>query len=148
MSPETIAWLLSWAVFYTGYPMPDELPVIEWVPHSFFVQRICNNVDSIEFPCAVRAMYDDNIDGIIFLDEWFKDKTNGFTKSIIVHEIVHYLQDISGDWKEIENWPHEKRCQERKFRQVEAYMAQDKYMLDVWGKRRLLRRRYDFCGNY
>ena len=148
VSPETIAYLLSWAVFYTGYPMPAQLPIIEFVPHSYFVRRICYNLDTPESPCIIQGMYDDNIDGVIFLDEVFKDKINGFTKSIIVHEMVHYLQDMTGDWKEIKKWQHDIRCQERRYRQREAYMAQDKYMLDVYGKKRSLPRRYSPCGNY
>ncbi len=147
MSPETIAWLLSWAVFYTGYPMPDELPVIEFVPHSFFVERICDGVDLPEFPCGVRAMYDDNIDAFIFVDEVYEDNITGFVKSIIVHEMVHYLQDLSGKWKDIETWKRDIRCQERMYRQREAYMVQDRFALDVYNRRRLLPRRYDPCGN-
>jgi len=147
MNPELIAWLLSWAVFYTGYPMPDELPVIEFVPHSYFVVRLCNGVNTPEFPCKVRAMYDDNIDGFIFVDEKYEDKIDGFVKSVIVHEMVHYLQDLTGDWEGIENWQEVIRCQERAFRQREAYMVQDKFALDVYSRRRLLPRRYDPCGN-
>lgn len=148
MSPELMAWLLSWAVFFTGYSMPDQLPVIQFVPHSFFVQHTCNNVDTPENPCSTRAMYHDKIDGVIFLDEAFKDNINGYVKSIIIHEMVHYLQDMSGDWEEIENWQREIFCQERQYRQREAYMAQDKYVLSVHNKRRLLPRRYAPCGEY
>lgn len=148
MNPELIAYLLSWAVFYTGYSMPDQLPVIEFVPRSYFVWRICDNIDTPKSPCVVRAMYDDDIDGFIFLDQVFKGKINEFAKSIIVHEMVHYLQDMSGDWKEIKKWPRDIRCQERLYRQREAYMVQDKYMLDVYGKKRLLPRHYASCGEY
>ncbi len=72
MSPELIAYLLTWAVFYTGYPAPESQPVVEYVPHSHFVREICNYVDTIETPCTVRAMYDDNIQGVLFLDEVFE----------------------------------------------------------------------------
>ena len=82
----------------------------EYVPHSFFVERICDGVDTPEYPCTVRAMYDDNIDAFIFIDEEFKDSADpGFLKSVIVHEMVHYLQDLSCEWEDIETWPRDVR---------------------------------------
>jgi len=146
MTPELIKQLLTWAVFYTGYTMPAELPVIEYVPHSYFVQTICYNEDTAENPCTVRAMYDDNNDGVIYLNEKFIDDIDPYTKSIIVHEMVHYLQDMSGEWKDIEKWDRIIRCQEREYRQREAYMVQDKYSDDVHNIRRLLPRRFGGCG--
>ena len=147
MNPELIAWLLSWAVFYTGYSMPDELPVVEFVPHSYFVKRTCFGIDTQKDPCNTRAMYDDNIDGVIFLDEKFENNIGGYVKTIIVHEMVHYLQDLTGDWEGIEDWQEVIRCQERAYRQREAYMVQDKFALDVYSRRRLLPRNYHPCGN-
>lgn len=146
MTPELIKQLLTWAVFYTGYTMPAELPVIEYVPHSYFVQTICYNEDTAENPCGVRAMYDDNNDGVIYLNEKFIDDIDPYTKSIIVHEMVHYLQDMSGEWKDIEKWDRTIRCQEREYRQREAYMVQDKYSDDVHNIRRLVPRRFGGCG--
>ena len=148
MNSELIVYLLSWAVFYTGYPMPDELPIITFVPHSFFVERVCNYIDPPKKPCTVRAMYDDNTDGVIFMDKIFVNNIDGFVKSIIIHEMVHYLQDMSGDWKDMPYWQREIRCQERLYRQQEAYMVQDKYAYDVHGRRRLLPRTYTPCGEY
>lgn len=148
MSPELIAYLLTWAVFYTGYPAPEVQPVIAYVPHSYFVPRMCGGVDTIKTPCTVRAMYDDHIDGVLFLDEMFQGKTEAYVKGIVVHEMVHYLQDLIGDWKDINKWQPAIRCQEKAFRQREAYMAQDKYMLDVHGVRRSLPRTYSECGEY
>jgi len=148
MSPELIAYLLTWAVFYTGYPAPDVQPVIEYVPHQFLVQEMCRGVDTPEYPCKTRAMYNDNIDGVIFLNEMYIGKKDAAVKSIVVHEMVHYLQDLTGDWKDINEWQYAIRCQERAYRQREAYMAQDKYMLDVHGKRRLMPRKHAPCGEY
>ena len=141
-----IKQLLTWAVFYTGYTMPAELPVIEYVPHSHFVNTICYHVDTAEDPCTVRAMYDDNQDGLIFLNEKYVNEMTPYVKSIIVHEMVHYLQDMSGEWKDIEKWDQSIRCQEREYRQREAYMVQDKYSADVHNIQRLMPRRYGGCG--
>jgi hypothetical protein len=147
MSPELIAYLLSWAVFYTGYEMPPEPPQIVYVTHQYFVDSpLCNGVDTVERPCSVRAAYSDLNKGVIEVDEKFKDDTGYFIKSIIVHEMVHYLQDMSGRWDDMYELKGDLLCQERSYRQREAYMAQDKYNEDVHNVKRLLRRRYDDCG--
>lgn len=148
MSPELIAYLLSWAVFYTGYEMPARPPIIVYVTHQYFVDSpTCKGIDTYENPCSVRAAYNDLYTGIIELDEQFKDSTGYYAKGIVVHEIVHYLQDVSGRWNNMLELEGELLCQERAFRQREAYMAQDQYNEDVHGVKRLLPRFYDDCGN-
>lgn len=145
MSPDLIAYLLTWAVFYTGYPAPDVQPVIEYKPHSYFVREMCGFIDTLAKPCKVRAMYNDDIDGVLFLDERFEDQQDAYVKGIVVHEMVHYLQDLTGDWKNMRKWQRDIRCQENKYRQREAYMVQDKYMIDVHNTRRLFPRYYSRC---
>ncbi len=145
MSPELIAYLLTWAVFYSGYPAPDVQPVIEYKPHSYFVREMCHFIDNLEKPCKVRAMYNDDIDGVIFLDERFEGRQDALVKGIIVHEMVHYLQDLTGDWKNWRKWQKDIRCQEKLYRQREAYMIQDKYMLEVHSARRIGSRYYPSC---
>ena len=147
MSEQLILYLLSWAVFYTGYEMPEEPPVIEFVTHEYIVGTpLCKGIDTIEDPCTVRAMYNDFNSGVIQIHEKYKDNIDGYTKSIIIHEMVHYLQDMSGRWDDMYELKGTLLCQERSFRQREAYMAQDKYNEDVNNRRRLLRRNYDDCG--
>jgi len=127
--------------------MPEELPVIEFVTHEYFVNTpLCNGIDTVEKPCAIRAIYNDLNPGVIQIDEKFKDNIDGYMKSIIVHEMVHYLQDLSGRWDDMYKLEGVLLCQERSFRQREAYMAQDKYAEDVHNRRRLLKRNYDDCG--
>ena len=75
MNPELIAWLLSWAVFYTGYEMPSRPPIIVYVTHQYFVDSpTCNGIDTYKNPCSVRAAYNDLYTGIIEVDEEYKDK--------------------------------------------------------------------------
>jgi len=147
MSPELIAYLLSWAVFYTGYEMPPEPPTIVYVTHQHFVDSpLCLGIDTLEQPCQIRAAYSDLNKGVIEVDEKFKNKTSKYLKGIIVHEMVHYLQDMSGRWDDMYELEGTLLCQERSFRQREAYMTQDKYNEEVHNVKRLLRRNYDKCG--
>lgn len=39
--PNVMPILLSWAVFLSDYPAPDEVPTLLFKPHEFFVQRVC-----------------------------------------------------------------------------------------------------------
>ena len=61
--------------------------------------------------------------------------------------MVHYLQDISGQYDGYADWNIDRLCTARKERQIEAYVAQDKYLLEVHDKRRLFPRQYDSCGH-
>lgn len=147
MSNELVIYLLSWAVFYTGYEMPDAPPEIVYVTHQYFVDSpLCRGIDTVEKPCNVRAAYNDYNSGVIEVDEKFKDSVDPYFKSIIVHEMVHYLQDKSGRWKDLWELPDILYCQERSYRQREAYMVQDRYNEDIHNRKRLLRRNYDKCG--
>jgi hypothetical protein len=147
MSPDLILYLLSWAVFYTSYDMPAEPPIIEYVTHEYMVNTpLCKGIDTVKDPCTIRALYNDYNSGVIQVDEKYKNDESAYIKSIIVHEMVHYLQDISGQWDDMYELEKTLLCQERAYRQREAYMAQDNYNQDVHSYTRLLRRNYDKCG--
>jgi hypothetical protein len=71
---------------------------------------------------------------------------NPYERGIVLHEIVHYLQDMSGKWDGYQDWSDDKLCKERQFRQQEAYEAQDAYMEQVYGLKRKVPRFYGACG--
>lgn len=43
MMSETISVLLSWAVLLSVYPTPEQLPQVEFRPHSFLEANACAN---------------------------------------------------------------------------------------------------------
>lgn len=147
MSPELIAWLLSWAVFYTGYDMPQILPTVEVVDHQYFVQILCKGVDTQRHPCNVRGSYDDNETGLIRLNNKFYNGTNSTRRSVVLHEIVHYLQDLTDEWKDMESWQDPIRCQERVYREREAHIVQRQYLKDVYEITIIRRTQFDKCEN-
>ena len=146
---EILVHLMQWAVALTGYDFPSEMPIIAYAEHNHFVERLCEGVDTKRNPCDVRAYYDDERDAMIVLNmKYFEfgGEWGAFERSIILHEMVHYLQDMSGNWNGYQDWEDSKLCRERQFRQKEAYEAQDEYMLRVYNARRLLPRYYGECG--
>ena len=85
MSQMLVVVLLSWASHYSGYPMPDSAPEIQFKPHSWFVEMACPTMKD----CYVLAWYNDK--GIVYLDESL-NVSSGYTSSVMVHELVHYMQ--------------------------------------------------------
>ncbi len=115
-----ITVLLSWTVHLTNYPLPDNLPLIEYRPHEFFVEHACFGNEK----CRVAGWYDDI--GTIYLDDRVENNEDPMTRSLIVHEIVHYLQDISGKFDP-------DNCNDRNLREREAYSVQRQYLNKIAG---------------
>jgi hypothetical protein len=118
---ELIAVLLSWTVHLTSYPSPPEPPNLEYQPREFFVQHACRGHER----CQVAAWYDNN--GTIYLDDRITDLMDPIVRSVIVHELVHYLQDLSGKFDE-------RSCQDHLAREREAYAIQRIYINRIAGR--------------
>ena len=121
MNAKLIAVLLSWTVNLSNYPHPGEAPELQYKPHRFFVDIACDRHEK----CDVVAWY--NNDGIIFLDDRLRENTDAFTRSVVVHELVHYLQDISGEYDEMD-------CNLYAKREREAYSVQRQYLNKIAGR--------------
>lgn len=85
---ELFAVLLSWAVTLSGYPAPAQPPEVVKVPHSFFVENACAGQE-----CKVYGWYAGGRE--LYVDERMDAKNNLLAASVVVHEMVHYLQGIS-----------------------------------------------------
>jgi len=124
--------LLSWASHLSHYPYPGHGPAYSFRPHSFFVEHACDgNRD-----CPVAAWY--NNDGTIYLDEHLQNWDDPVTRSVIVHELVHYLQDLSGKFRNND-------CEDQLKREREAYAVQRMYLSRVAGRFAALWPRYGTC---
>lgn len=82
------ATLLSWAVTLSGYPPPTEPPVVVTKPHEFFVQQACHGKE-----CKVLGWYAGGRN--VYIDEKLDPENNLFASSVVVHEMVHYLQGVA-----------------------------------------------------
>ncbi|WP_280151501.1 hypothetical protein [Piscinibacter sp. XHJ-5] len=85
---ELYAALLSWAVTLSGYPAPEKPPNIVRQPHAFFVEKACNGRE-----CKVLGWYAGGTD--IFIDDRLDPEKDLLASSIVVHEMVHYLQSVA-----------------------------------------------------
>lgn len=85
---DLFAVLLSWAVTLSGYPAPAQPPEVVKVPHSFFVEKACGGRE-----CKVYGWYAGGEK--LYLDERMDPQQSLLAASVVVHEMVHYLQGIS-----------------------------------------------------
>jgi hypothetical protein len=117
---ELLVILLSWAAHLSSYSYPEDPPDYRFEPHSFFVEHACGGNTN----CNTGAWY--NNDGVIYLDDRLQDWADPMVRSVIVHELIHYLQDISGKFNKGD-------CEEQLVREREAYAIQRIYINRIAG---------------
>jgi hypothetical protein len=88
VTDDLLAVLLSWAVTLSGYPAPSQPPEVVTVPHAFFVANACGGRE-----CKVYGWYAGGKK--IYLDERMDPQGQLLASSVVVHEMVHYLQGLS-----------------------------------------------------
>ena len=131
MTSELIFYLMTWAAFYTNYPLPDEAPTVQIVEHAWFVETLCDGKDGRRNPCSVRGAYDDAEPDIIRINRKYYTEMTSDWEGVLMHEMTHYLQKKSGMWENMDAWGDEILCLERIDREVEADNTQREFMHDV-----------------
>ncbi len=132
MDAKLIAVLLSWAVNLSNYTHPGEIPELIYKSPQFFVNNACNGNEK----CEAVAGYDDQ--GVIYIDERLKGHTDANTRSVVVHELVHYLQDLSGRYNDMD-------CELYSKREREAYSVQRQYLNKIAGRFTVMFMNYPPC---
>lgn len=116
-----IGVLLSWASSLSSYDYPDTRPLIEYHDAAFFVEHACNGNAN----CRVAAWYNE---GTIHLHTQLADLEDPVVRSVVVHELVHYLQDLSG------RFDGDRSCETGLVREREAYSIQRTYLNRIAGR--------------
>lgn len=114
---ELVPALLSAIDQLSKYPRPAAAPEIFRVPHERLQELACTS------QCRVLATYQPG-EGI-FLNERLKPETNLFDRSVLLHELVHYVQELNherGDAEPCERWY---------YREIEAYAIQKSFLMLV-----------------
>jgi hypothetical protein len=99
----------------SGYPIAEQLPEVHLMPQAVIADLVCKG------PCRVQAFY--HPDFGIFIDEKLELKNDTFAQSIVLHELVHHAQEISGRFERL---PSE--CHRRTAAESEAYEIQNKFL--------------------
>ena len=119
------AVLLSWAVTLSGYPTPAVAPVVVSKPHAFFVENACNRRE-----CKVLGWYSGGRD--LYIDDTLDPEGSLFASSIVVHEMVHYLQAVARGDASLDGgaaFNGAPSCQQFVHWEFEAYAVQREYIL-------------------
>ena len=104
--------LMSWAVLLSGYAVPQKLPDMIQVKHSYLETNACGGKS-----CNVLGLYDGQ--NTVYLDDRMKLDSVA-EKSIVVHEFVHFLQKKSGVFGA--------SCQDAIAQEREAYAVQQEFL--------------------
>ncbi len=109
-----IAELLYAVQVLTGYPGPAEAPRVEFVPHLQLEQMAC------EGRCDIRGWYPGG--STIYLDDRLDPIDSVWDRSILVHEIVHYVQERAGAFGQLPT------CRRWLEREDQAYALQRQWL--------------------
>ncbi|HEX4986545.1 MAG TPA: DUF6647 family protein [Burkholderiales bacterium] len=99
----------------SGYPVPEALPEIHRVPLAEVRQRFCDG------NCSVQAFYRPG-EGI-YIDEAFDLARDEFARSVLLHELVHHVQRVTGTFQKM---PSE--CDRWYAAERQAYQIQNRYL--------------------
>jgi len=113
---DAAAWaakLVVTAALLGGYPMAPPPPV-SIVPGNFLAERFCDG------PCTIRGAYVSG-EGVLLAASLDID-ANPLDRSVLLHELVHFLQDTNRRFAE------DGPCDRWRDREIEAYRVQDQYL--------------------
>lgn len=110
----TIAALLAWAVMLSGYPMPNRTLSVAFVTTDHLYDMACAGRQ-----CKAMGWYGGG--DVIYLDDRMDVENNLLHASVVVHEVVHWLQ---------EDFMHkDQTCPDFIVREREAYGVQRAFLL-------------------
>ncbi|HTS52355.1 MAG TPA: hypothetical protein VMH26_03695 [Burkholderiales bacterium] len=119
--PELVDSLLDTITKLSNYRKPNTTPRVTKVSRSEIERTLCGR------PCPVKAWH---VPGEgIFIDDSLAPETDLIHRSILLHELVHFLQDINAEGAalgECDRWLHRER---------EAYTLQNQYLALVGNSR-------------
>jgi hypothetical protein len=104
------------------YEMPEHLPAVHRASHAKVEQLACGKA------CAALAAYRPG-EGI-YIDQALRPETDIFARSVL-HELVHYLQDISHELASL------RLCERWYRREQEAYAIQKRFLILVGSQTRV-----------
>ena len=124
---ELLTSLIAWTVANTIYAIPPQPPVLAYQSDTFFAEELCSpRAARSNVHCAFRAYYRDGTNTITLHENYVDAQDDPRARALLVHEIVHYLQDDSGNWGE-------KTCQSWIEREREALRLQHLYLVKQTG---------------
>lgn len=128
MDPVALAALLT-ELFVSihdigGYAVPRVHPQVHQVAPAELQRRFCNG------PCGVKAFYAPE-EGV-FIDSSLDFEHDIHARSILLHELVHHVQAVSGRFDSMSN-----ACVRSNRAEAEAYRLQNLYLVSIHSTHRV-----------
>jgi hypothetical protein len=100
----------------SGYQIPTIMPDVQLLAPQHIQEMICKG------PCGVRAFF--LPEKGIFLNQGVVDPhKDAFNRSILLHELVHFVQLVSGKFETVTD-----KCDRWYSKELEAYQIQNAYL--------------------
>jgi hypothetical protein len=112
--PELVDSLLDTIARMSNYRKPDFMPRVSKVSRAEIESTVCSG------PCAVKAWH--LPEAGIFIDDSLTPETDLVHRSILLHELVHFLQEVNGEGASMD------QCSRWLHREREAYWLQNQYL--------------------
>ena len=119
---ELVPLIFSMLQRLTRYPLPDQYPTVTYLSSDDLSKLACDS------KCTVLGHYHGGL--TVYLDDKLKPETNLFDRSVLLHEMVHYLQQLNLPASKSELSIHEK-CVLWYTREREAYAVQEAFLIMV-----------------
>lgn len=111
---EWVERLLATATVLGGYPPAAPLPLVTVIAQNELSARVCGG------SCAARGAFIPGR-GVFIINE-LAVETDPQDRSVLLHELVHYLQELNGRYAD------KTACDRFRDRELEAYRLQDEYL--------------------
>jgi hypothetical protein len=112
--------LLRTATRLSKYRMPAALPAVTRIPRPELERLACAEGTA---KCGVSALYEP-ARGVLIAED-LQPETNLFHRSILLHEVVHYLQEMGHEMSA------SAACERWYQREIEAYAIQKQYLQSI-----------------
>lgn len=117
MDPGLLSALMGWAVVLSGLPQSIHMPNVVVVTHHRIEEIACGGKS-----CQVLGWFPPG--ETIYLDDRLEPLDQTYSSGIVVHELVHYLQQESAPATP----GHEYSCATLVYRERQAYAVQRAFM--------------------
>lgn len=132
---DLVAELFATIKLLSGYPVPERLPEIHIVSPAEIQRLVCKR------DCGVKAFY--LPDRGVFVSESIGSLDDAFGRSVLLHELVHHVQHLSGRFDIVTD-----ACDRWFSKEREAYQVQNAYLQREGERRRFALDSLPFmCGD-
>ena len=121
-SQELVPLLFATMQRLTRYPLPEQYPTITYLNSAELNKLACDS------KCSVLGHYHGGL--VIYLDDKLKPETNLFDRSVLLHEMVHYVQQLNLPSSKSELSVQD-QCVLWYTREREAYAIQEAFLIMV-----------------